>query len=282
MLAPKESTSRPVFVTGATSGIGLETARLLAAEGFRVLGGALPGEDHAPLQAAGGSPVPLDVTDGASISAARGEIATLLQGEPLWALVNCAGVVAAGPLETVRMEEFKRVFDVNLFGVLAVTQSFLPQIRQARGRIVNLSSLSGLLAVPFLGPYNTSKFAIEALSDCLRRELHPLGVSIVVIQPGVTRTPMWQRASEIDASSVRGTPYEKAAERVQEKAIRKGGRGQPPIAVARAILRALTEPRPPTRIRVQKRRKAWLRYAILPLLPDRLVDRLVAEKVWSA
>jgi NAD(P)-dependent dehydrogenase (short-subunit alcohol dehydrogenase family) len=271
---------RSVLVTGATSGIGLVTSRLLAAEGFRVLGGAFPTEDTAALREAGGTPVPLDVTDEASVRRARDEVSEALVGAPLWGLVNNAGIVGAGPIEYVDLTELRRVFEVNVFGLVAVTQAFLPQLREARGRIVNMSSLSALLAVPFLSPYNASKAAVEAISDSLRREVEHFGVEVVIVEPGVTRTPLWRHADAIDLGPFRSTPYAAALEKVHGTAVRKGGKGQPPENVARAIVQALTDPKPPTRIRVQRKLKAKIRYSLLPLLPDRLIDRLVADRVW--
>lgn len=272
---------RGILVTGATSGIGLAASRMLAEAGFRVFGGAFPGEDAEPLRAAGGTPVPLDVTDAASIARARDEVQAQLGEEPLWGLVNNAGIVGAAPIEYADIAEMKRIFDVNVFGVVAVTQAFLPQLRRARGRIVNMSSLSALLAVPFLAPYNASKSAVEAISDSLRREVEPFGVEVVIIEPGVTRTPLWRHADAIDLGPFRDSPYAAALERVHATAVRKGGKGQPPENVARAIVQALTDERPPTRIRVQRKLKARLRYSLLPLLPDRLIDRLVADRVWK-
>ena len=269
-----------VLVTGATSGIGLELAGLLACEGFRAFGGVLPGEDSSSLAETGATLVSLDVTDRASLAAAREEVAKHLGGDPLWGLVNNAGVVGVGPVELLDLEEARQVFEVNVLGVLAATQTFLPSIRAAKGRVVNMSSLSALLSVPFLGPYNASKAAIESLSDALRRELHPFGVDVVVVQLGATRTPLWERAKEADPTPFLGSDYQRALERVQKKAIKKGNRGQPPAQVARAILRVLTAERPPTRVRVQPKRSARLRYSLLPLIPDRVVDRKVAKFVW--
>jgi len=266
---------RPILVTGATSGIGLEVAGLLASEKLRVLGGARPGEDT------GARRVALDVTDQASLEAARKEIEQALGGEPLWGLVNNAGVVDAGPVELLDLDHTRQLFEVNVLGVLAATRTFLPGIRAARGRIVNMSSISAILPLPFLGPYSASKSAVETLSDSLRRELHPFGVQVVIVQPGTTRTPLWRKADQIDTAPFRGSPYEKAVEEVQSRAVRKGGKGMPPEQVARAILEALRAERPPSRVRVQRKRKARIRYTLLPLVPDRIVDRLVAKEVWG-
>ncbi|NNF79200.1 MAG: SDR family NAD(P)-dependent oxidoreductase, partial [Rhizobiales bacterium] len=160
-------------------------------------------------------------------------------------------------------------------------QTFLPLIRENGGRIVNLSSLSGLLAVPFMGPYNASKAAIESLSDTMRRELQPFGVEVIAIQPGTTRTSMWDKAEQIDLRPYKGTPYEQAAAKVKNKAVGKGHRGQPPERVAAAVLRALTAKRPPTRIRIQRKRSSFLFYSLLPFLSDRVIDRKIIEAVWG-
>lgn len=273
---------RPVFVTGATSGIGLETTRALAGGGFRVFGGVLPGEDPASVEETRGTPVTIDVTDEQSVAAASEEVGKHLDGEPLYGLVNAAGVLGAvGPVESLDIAGARAALDVNVVGMLAATRAFLPSIRAAHGRIVNISSLSGILAAPFLAPYNASKFAVEGLSDSLRRELLPLGVEVVVVQPGVVHTPLWNRAHEIDLAPYRGGPYERGIERVHAKAMKKARGGMPPATVADAILEALRAERPPTRVRVQRKLKSRLRYSLIPLLPDRLVDHFVRREVWG-
>jgi NAD(P)-dependent dehydrogenase (short-subunit alcohol dehydrogenase family) len=181
---------RSVLVTGATSGIGLVASRMLAANGFRVFGGAYPTEDPGPLRDAGGTPIALDVTDAASVRRARDEIAAALGGVPLWGLVNNAGIVGAGPIEYVDLAEMRRVFEVNVFGLVEVTQAFLPQLRQSKGRIVNMSSLSALLAVPFLAPYNASKSAVRRSPTRSAARSRHFRVAVVIIEPGVTRTPL--------------------------------------------------------------------------------------------
>ncbi len=279
--AKSTKASRPVFVTGATSGIGLATARLLASEGFCVFAGVEPGEDSAGLEGTGAELVTIDVTDAASLAAARDDVQAHLGETPLWGLANCAGVIAAGAVEKVDMAEVRYLFEVNVLGVFATCQTFLPQIRAAQGRIVNISSLSGLLAVPFLGPYCASKAAVESLCDTMRRELQPLGVDVIAIQPGATRTSMWSKAKEIDLSPYQGSDYETAVAEVHRKAVKKSRKkGQPPLHVAQAVLRGLTAEPAPSRIRVMRRRSTSLWYSLLPLVPDRIIDRKVAKKIW--
>src|SRR5438309_10086573 len=167
-----------VVVTGASSGIGAAIARDLAARGFRVFGTVRREQDCAPLEAARVVPVLMDVTDTASIARAGDEVTRALAGAPLAALVNNAGIPSAGPLELVPLDQLRHVLEVNLVGAVAVTQAFLPLLKAARGRIVNISSVAGRGALPFMAPYAASKFALEGASDSLRRELLPFGVHL--------------------------------------------------------------------------------------------------------
>src|SRR2546427_671557 len=198
-----------VVVTGASSGIGAAIARDLAARGFRVFGTVRREQDGAPLEAAHVVPVLMDVTDTASVARARDEVTRALAGAPLAALVNNAGIPSAGPLELVPLDQLRHVLEVNLVGAVAVTQAFLPLLKAARGRIVNISSAAGRGCLPFLGPYAASKFALEGASDSLRRELLPFGVRVIVVQPGSVQSRIWEKVERWDLSRYRGTPYER-------------------------------------------------------------------------
>jgi NAD(P)-dependent dehydrogenase (short-subunit alcohol dehydrogenase family) len=267
--------TRAVLITGASSGIGEATARLFAGKGFRTFAGFRSEEDGARLGAAGLDPVRLDVTDGASVDAAADRVRTGLgTGGVLTALVNNAGVPSAGPLELMPEEEIRRVMEVNLFGALRVSRTFLPLLRASGGRIVNVSSVSGLRVYPFLGAYAASKHALEAISDAFRRELIPFGVDVVVVEPGPIRTPIWDRPEIRDVQTYAGTDYETVLRRVRETALRGAARGLPAERVAEAIHRAVTLRRPPARIPVVRSR---LRFHLSRLLPDRWIDRLVAR-----
>ena len=237
-----------VVVTGASTGIGAAIAQELAGRGFGVFGTVRRPEDGAGLDGAGVNPVRMDVTDGESIMRARALVEQALAGAPLVALVNNAGVPAAGPLELVHLDEFRRALEVNLIGVVAVTQAFLPLLKRARGRIVNISSVSGRVAMPFMGPYAASKFALEAVSDSLRRELLPFGVDVIVVEPGSVQSRIWDKVQAMDLSRYGGTPYERVLPRIRDVAVRSGAEGLPADRVARAVAKALIARRPPARI----------------------------------
>jgi NAD(P)-dependent dehydrogenase (short-subunit alcohol dehydrogenase family) len=267
-----------VVLTGASGGLGLATSRLLVERGFRVFGTLLEHEDGAPLEALGVIPVRLDVAQPASLHDARRQIDTLLGDQPLAALINNAGIADGGPIELLDLDMLRHVFEVNVIGLVAVTQAFLPRLRQSQGRIINISSVSGRLAVPFLAPYCGSKFAVEAVSDCLRRELHPFGIAVVVVEPAMVRTPIWDKALQHDFTRYRGTPYESVIDKALRR-LRKGrDRGLDPSEVARVIADALTVARPPIRIPVLRNRRSFL---MALWLPDRFLDRRIARKAWA-
>jgi NAD(P)-dependent dehydrogenase (short-subunit alcohol dehydrogenase family) len=267
-----------VVVTGASGGIGHATSRALREHGFRVFGTILPHEDGGTLAAIGVTAVPLELTSAESVRGARDTVLAALGEERLAGLVNNAGIADGGPIELLDLDAVRRVFEVNVLGLIAVTQAFIPHLRESRGRIVNVSSVSGVLSMPFLAPYCASKFATEAISDSLRRELHPFGVQVVVIRPAVTRTPIWDKAAEQDLTRYVGTPYEPVIDKVQRRLLKSRNKGLDPSQVAAAILRALTEPNPPTRIPVLRKRT---KYLLGTWLPDRFIDRMVARQLWG-
>src|SRR5688500_17312082 len=176
--------SGTVLVTGASTGIGHATALHLAELGFDAVGAVRKDEDAERLRAEGLRAVQLDVTDAGTIAAAR----EALGDGPLAGLVNNAGIGVAAPLEFLPLDRLRHQLEVNLIGQVAVTQAFLPALRAARGRIVNVSSIGGRVALPLLGAYNASKFALEGASDSLRRELRGQGVDVIVIEPGGVKT----------------------------------------------------------------------------------------------
>jgi NAD(P)-dependent dehydrogenase (short-subunit alcohol dehydrogenase family) len=254
---------KTALVTGASSGIGAATAQRLARSGWRVLAGVRT-EGDAP---AGTEEVLLDVTDGEQIQAAAKPV------EALDALVNNAGVAIAMPLEHVPLHELRAQLEVNVVGQIAVTQAFVPALRQARGRVVFVGSIAGKSALPFLGPYAASKHALEALADSLRMELRPWGIRVTIVEPGTIKTPIWRKgaakADELANDSSQGLYGERMAA-FRKVAAERGANGADPEAVAAVIERALTADRPRARYLVG--RDAWLRAGV-ERLPTRARDR---------
>ena len=279
---------RAVLVTGASTGIGEACALRMHARGFLVYAGVRRTVDGDALRARASSdrlvPVMLDVTSeehiaevGRRIEAERGE-------RGLDGLVNNAGIAAAGPLEFLPISELRRQFEINVIGQVAVTQALLPALRHARGRIVFLSSISGRSALPFVGAYGASKFAIEAIADALRVELGESGIHVSVVEPGVITTPIWQTAlRRAEAVLLRDAPpqleeyYGSALAALRRMAESGGGAGEPPDRVADDIEHALTAPTPRTRYLIG--RDARLRLVIERLVPTRLRDRMIRNRL---
>jgi NAD(P)-dependent dehydrogenase (short-subunit alcohol dehydrogenase family) len=269
-----------VLVTGASSGIGFATAVRLARRGTIVFAGIRRQVDGEALLRENSDrikPMLLDVTDEVSLQRARARIESLREFR-LDALVNNAGIAIAGPLELLPQAELRRQFEVNFFAPLALTQAFLPLLRESGGRIVNVSSIAGKLAVPYLGAYSASKFALEAASDALRLELRPFGVSVSIVEPGDVRTPIWRRSSEAGLRLLEQLPADERAQ--YEESIRaRAGAAQraertaiAPERVAFAIERALFARRPRARYLVGV--GARLRLGVARL-PEALRDPLI-------
>ncbi|MBI4421612.1 MAG: SDR family oxidoreductase [Gemmatimonadetes bacterium] len=267
------------IVTGASSGIGAATVRELAAAGYTVFGTVRRAKDTAAVQSAGATPLIMDVTYRPGIVRAQEAVARALGERPLVGLVNNAGIPAVGPMELIDLDDLRRTFEVNVFGAVAVTQAFLPMLRASRGRIVNISSVSARLALPFAGPYAASKFALDAISDSLRRELLAAGagVDVIVIQPGSIRTAIWDKIAAVDRSRFQDTIYEKPLEKLQQLAAQSAARGMPPGRVARAVLRALADRRPPARLLVVAGDPLGRR--LMCLIPTRWIDRAIARRL---
>ncbi len=270
---------RTALVTGASSGIGRATALLLARSGFTVLAGVRRPSDGESVQTeAHGElePLLLDVTDAGQIEAAVERIRELTAGSGLTALVNNAGVAHSGPLEFIDLDDFRAQLEVNLIGQLAVTQAMLPMLRASGGRIVNITSVGGLVATPFMAPYSASKFALEAVSDCLRSELRPWGVEVIAIEPGSVATDIWDRGIANATAARERMPgeaeqlYGPALDKMIRASTEMGARGIPPEEAARVIHKALTVRRPRARYLVG-RDAVGLKWASR-LLPDKLWD----------
>jgi NAD(P)-dependent dehydrogenase (short-subunit alcohol dehydrogenase family) len=261
-----------VLVTGASSGIGRDTALALAEAGHHVIAAArrLPALEE--MRRPGLTPLRLDLDDPDSIAAAAGEVDRITGGHGLDALVNNAGYATAGALAELSDRDLRAQFETNVFGLMALTRVVLPaMIARGKGRIVNVSSVSGRIPAPVLGAYHASKYALEALSDALRMELAPFGVEVAIVEPGTIKTEFASR-TVAEAARTRGPGsryapiYDRAAQ-IEATFDRYAGS---PAPVVRAIVRALTARRPRARY-VAPRRFALL-IAIVRIMPTCWVD----------
>jgi NAD(P)-dependent dehydrogenase (short-subunit alcohol dehydrogenase family) len=277
--------SRSVLITGASTGIGEACAQRLARNGWRVFAGVrktVDGERLATAVSGSGSlqPVTLDVTDEHGVDAALAEVAEATGGG-LQAVVNNAGVGYGGPVEYLSLDQWRQQFEVNVIGQLAVTRAALPLLRRVGpgARIVFIGSIGGRVVSPLFGPYSASKFAIEAIAEALRHELHPSYIKVSVVEPGAIRTEIWGKAlakadeleQELPAEGVER--YRWAIKSTREGFERAQKTGLPADAVAEVVERALTVPRPHPRYLVG--RDAKIMGTLVRLLPDTTRDALV-------
>jgi NAD(P)-dependent dehydrogenase (short-subunit alcohol dehydrogenase family) len=271
-----------VLITGASTGIGLAAAYELASKEHEVFAGVRNEADAQRVRDVDAriQPVIIDVTKSDTIAAAYKTIDSLRSKELLFSLVNNAGIAVSGPIEALAISEFRKQFDVNVFGLIETTQVFLPMIRSTKGRIVNISSVNGFLTPPFLGAYAASKHAVEAISDALRRELLPEDIKVIIVQPGPISTPIWKKgldAKEQIRSSMnpeRIGRYEKSVE-VFEAEVEMTAKGSIPASVVAAkILHALTAKNPKLREVVAAPSKL-VEFTIGRSLPAGMLDSLI-------
>lgn len=278
--------NKSIVITGVSTGIGYATAAELVKLGYQVFGSVRKVEDGERVQAELGerfTPLLFDVTDHEGIVTAVSQVQAAIGDENLAGLVNNAGISVLGPLMHMDLAEFRRQFEVNLFGLLDVTQQFLPLLGarkgapDPRGRIVMISSVSGQIAYPFFGAYAASKHALEGFSDALRRELMLYGIDVSIVEPGTTQTPIINKAGE-QVSHYSDTDYSAILDKMQAETI--AGRQDSAIPVekvANIVIEALLKETPKTRYPVpRKKLSGWY---IPRWLPDRLLDRLAASKL---
>jgi NAD(P)-dependent dehydrogenase (short-subunit alcohol dehydrogenase family) len=267
-----------VLITGATAGIGRHAALYLARKGFHVIATGRRKEALAELKAqAEGTQLEtfeLDVTDAESIRVAVAEVDRRTNGYGLDVLVNNAGYGMLGPLEMISDEDLRAQYATNVFGLMAMAKAFLPKMRERRaGRIVNVSSAGGRFTFPFMGAYNSSKYAVESLTDALRNEVHPFGVKVVLIEPGVIHTEFGDRAMTMTRKyHLPDSPYAALFRRAEK--VHKGFEaiGVEPACVSRAIERAIVGRNPSARYVVPLR--TYVALMAFKLLPTRVMDWL--------
>jgi NAD(P)-dependent dehydrogenase (short-subunit alcohol dehydrogenase family) len=271
--------SRAVVITGASTGIGEACALRLAKKGIHVFAGVRRESDGESLKSKaseGLTPVILDVTDQTSVEQALELVRESVGDGGLWGLVNNAGIPLGGPLEFLPLDKFQELFEVNVIGVVRVTQVFLPLLRKRRGRIVNISSISGRIASPFVGPYAATKFALEAISDAWRVELRPWGIRISIVEPGKVPTPIWNKARKALDEFAHSCSEEakKLYGELFELSEKFGREGIPADRVAKAVEHALLSKRPKIRYLLGVDAKVG---ALVAKLPTRLRDWVFAS-----
>ncbi|GAA3929023.1 SDR family NAD(P)-dependent oxidoreductase [Hymenobacter algoricola] len=276
------ASSPSLLITGVSSGVGLAAARAFLSRGYRVFGSVRHAADAARLQAelgAGFVPLQFDVTDAAAIARAVAQVQAVLGDEPLRGLINNAGVAFGGPLQHQPIEVVRQHFEVNVLGLVQVTQAFLPLLgarpdfRGQPGRVITIGSVSGQVAAPFMGAYVGTKFALEGLTATWRRELLLFGVPMVLIGLGVTQTPIWDKG--IDLEPYRTTPYYGPAQRFIRFINKTRAQGLTPEYVAGRLVQIMETPRPRVRYTIVPN---WLRTSLIPrLLPARWLDQLMGR-----
>ena len=274
-----------VVITGASTGIGWATAKLLLDRGFRVFGSVRKQADADRLKREFGAnftPLLFDVTDEAAVLAAAREVRAALNGKTLLGLVNNAGIAVAGPVLELAADEFRRQMDVNVIGPIIATQAFGPllgadsSLKGPPGRIVMISSVAGKNGNPLMSAYSASKHAIEGLSESLRREMMLFGIDVVIIAPGAVKTPIWSKAEEVDISPYRNSPFFPALERIRKFMLQLGESGLPAEKIAERIADALTSASPKVRYQIAP---DPMRQLIMSVLPKRMADKIIAKRL---
>jgi NAD(P)-dependent dehydrogenase (short-subunit alcohol dehydrogenase family) len=277
---------KSVVITGASTGIGWATARLLLDKGFRVFGSIRKQADASRLKGEFGAnfaPLLFDVTDEPAVLAAAREVRAALSGETLAGLVNNAGIAVPGPVLELSADEFRRQMDVNVIGPIIATQAFGPllgvdaSLKGPKGRIVMISSVAGKNGNPLTPAYAASKHAIEGLSESLRRELMLFGVDVVIVAPGPVKTPIWTKGQDsFDMGKYRNSPYLPSMQKVAAYMQHLDSIGLPPEKIAEVVHGALTLPKPRVRYQIAP---DPIRHLITNVLPKRMVDKIIAKRV---
>ena len=272
-----------IFITGTSSGIGEACALGLDRRGYRIFAGVRRKEDGESLcQRASDRLVPvlIDISDRAQVKAAAESVAESLGEAPLVGLINNAGISIGGPLEFTPIDRLRHQLEINVVSQVSVTQLFIPLLRKSQGRIINVGSVSGLFASPLMGPYCASKYAMEAISDVMRRELKPWNIRVSLLEPGPIASKIWQKTRTRVEHVLQDPPkdllslYQPLIEKTMKHAADSEKRAQSPDVVVEAVVHALTSPRPRTRYLLGSRLAVR---KVMSWLPDTIQDRIVAS-----
>ena len=273
-----------ILITGASTGMGYELVKVFTKNGFKVFGSLRKLEDAEKLKTEFGAafhPLIFDVTDEKAINAAVTELQASIGDQGLTGLINNAGIAIGGPVMHTPVEDYRRQFEVNLFGVIAVTKAFLPMLGAVKnytktpGKIINISSVSGQIAYPFLGPYCASKFALEGFSQVLRRELLLYGIDVIVIGPGAVKTPIWKKSKTVSPDML-NSDYAPALSKFVSQLKKNVEHAIDAGDLARSIFNIFMKKNPKTRYTFQS--SMFARY-ILPkyVIPPRMLDKLIRK-----
>jgi len=274
-----------VVITGASTGIGRAAAKALLARGFKVFGSVRKEADAKTVSAELGPnfiPLLFDVTDEEAVRAAAASVAAKLADRTLIGLVNNAGIAVPGPLLELTTADLRQQLEVNVVGQMTVARAFAPLLGAdparvgRKGRIVMISSVAGRLAAPFNGPYAASKFALEGLSESLRRELMLLGIDVIVVAPGAVVTSIWDKAEAVDMTRFSASPFATPLATFRDYALANGRKGLPADRLGEVVADALTVKKPKARYTVTP---SPLEFFVMSRLPTRLVDRILARRL---
>lgn len=280
------SLDRAIVVTGASTGIGRAAVAKAVAEGAHVFASVRKQADADSLKTEFGeavTPLLFDVADEAAVRAGAAQVASALGNRKLYGLVNNAGIAVPGPLLHLETDDMRRQFEINLFGVHNVTRAFADMLgadesRTGKpGRIVMISSVGGQNGAPFVGPYASSKFALEGYSQSLRRELMLYGIDVIVVGPGAIATPIWDKAEQEDLKRFNNTKYAPMLARVADYMLNQGKQGLPASDVGTLIWHCLSDPKPKTRYRIL--RNEFMDVTLPRMMNPRTVDRIIADRL---
>lgn len=279
--------SKNILITGVSTGIGYDLAKVFVKNGYTVFGSLRKQEDAQRLSSSLGDqfkPLIFDVTDHDAVDAAANQLKKEIGDEGLGGLINNAGVAIGGPLLDVDIEEYRYQFEVNVIGLVKVTQAFAPLLgacedhKSEPGRILQISSVAGKMAMPFLSPYVGSKHAVEGISVSLRRELLLFGIDVIVVGPGPIQTPIWQKGTGDKEEKYQKSPFYPALQIFQNvfvrSAVKKGWTSEKATNI---IFKIFEKDKPKTRYALVPQR--FMSWTLPKLIPSRMLDRLVGKKL---
>jgi short-subunit dehydrogenase len=275
--------SKTILITGVSTGLGYGSAKELIARGYTVFGSVRKKEDADRLQTEFGEkfiPLIFDVTDHSAVDLAVLTVKQKLNGQGLGGLINNSGISVSGPIQYLPIDELRRNFEVNVFGLIKVTQAFLPLLgaqkdhSSAPGRILNISSVAGKLAPPYMSPYVGTKHAVEGISHCLRRELMQFGIDVIIIGPGAVQTPIWDKGS---LDTYKDTPYISSLAKYFTRFVTDGKKGMPLDIFSKRLADIFETPKPKTRYAIVQ--GTFMNWTLPRLLPDRMLDNFFKKLI---